>query len=164
MTDIVHFKTPADMRTVCGIFVAAKSPMIVLAAGAAAGRLNLMAIPSTRHTLPSARLERMRGPTVVMLADYDEPEGPRPQDWKSATRLRHWLGAAGAVVINGTEGEPDLYRDVIELAGRCGRLALIETVSARVDVWADFMRCSRTILLRPEGGHHATASTAEVLH
>ena len=70
-------------------------------------------------------------PAVILIGDDDDaPTGPA--GWSVAERA---LGWANYVILHGAGGEAEHYEAAVRLAEQFGRVAIIESTSARLDEW-----------------------------
>jgi hypothetical protein len=146
-----------DLNAVCDRLTAMRAPHVPLFAAAAAGRIAVVQFLDPAAEWQTAEMKRLRRPVAVLVGDDpDIGQGAAlgPKGWAMARRLRYW---ARAVIVHGSGGEPDHYRAAVESAERYGRIALIETSSAKAPGWGAFLCCPRTLFIVPRDGVHPVA-------
>ena len=149
-----HVTRSAELERLCDAAGRLGCPQLPLFRAAADGLLALIIVNNPAAAWPAAVIQRnVNRPTCVLVGGdpgHGEPD-PAPIEWMCAKRLKSWCRAA---VVHGAGGEAARYRNAAFGAVLTGRLALVETTSARADEWVAFLRCQSTLLIRPTNGLH----------
>jgi hypothetical protein len=149
------------LETVCAKLVAAGAPQLPLWRAVADRRIALIHIIGPEAAWPSATLERLPMPLVVLVgADMGAGNDAPPDKWQCARRLKYWCRAA---IIHGAGGKPEHYRIAVAAAEACRRVALIETTSEQAPSWKALIGCPRTLLILPREGEHPRTPAREVV-
>jgi hypothetical protein len=131
---------------------------------AADGLLCVFRIEHPETAWPGKTIERSPQKPVCFMIGADPgleyPDPPPPPEWACARRLKYWC-AQGAAVVHGAGGTLDDYRQAAHLTMMMGRVAFIETTSARADEWASFLSARKMIIIRPSAGQHPIAAPRE---
>ena len=113
----------------------AHAPQLPLFEAVASRRVNLLWLGDPAGAWPTAQMDRLKMPTVVLIADDDGQSRP-PGEWACARRARWWARAA---IVHAAGGEPEHYRAAVAGALATGRLLLVETDSAHGEAWHAFL-------------------------
>jgi hypothetical protein len=158
----IHLTSREDLERLCDVAGRLSLPQLPLFRASADGLLALVGIYNPAGAWPSALIERNANrPTCVLIgADpgVEHPDPP-PVAWACARRLKYWQPRA--VVIHGAGGEADHYREAATATVLAGRLAFVETTSARALEWVEFLRCPHTAVWLPSDGVHPVPAARE---
>jgi hypothetical protein len=88
---------------------------------------------------------------VVVIGDDPWPAAKTlgPHGWACARGAKRW--SPNSVIVHGTGGHADHYRLASQAVLFCRRVLLIETDSAHIQEWAEFIDCPNTLIFRPPG-------------
>lgn len=156
MSEDLSVRSRDALREIAARMAQAKAPQACLFAAAAAGRIDLVYVPSHDSPWPTQTVERLIRPAVVLLAGdpgWGEPTFG-PGRWRCVGKARSW--AASAIVHDGA-GERDHYVGAIAMAELMHRVLMVETVSSLVDAWGSFLAPLPRIGFRPPEGCHPVA-------
>jgi hypothetical protein len=163
MSGAIYVTRSAELERLCDIAGRLGLAQLPLFRAAADGMLALIAIYNPAEAWPTALIQHNASrPTCVLVGGdpgHGEPD-PAPTEWQCAKRLKYWCRTT---VVHAAGGAPDHYRAATLAAALAGRLALIETTSARADEWVAFLRCRSTLLIRPSNGLHPVPPARETM-
>lgn len=123
----------------------------------------LAVVAPTRNS-PGSFLRRIEAggrPVIVLIGD-DDHASTGPAGWRCAARLNRWTRAT---MVHGSGANPAHYEAAVFAARGCGRVVLIECVSAHAPAWRAVFegRCPVLLIEPPAGGvHPAPAARGEV--
>ena len=163
--EVVSFTSRAGMdRLGAKMMHAGANHMLRWVQAAQRGELAVAGIESPTASFPSRVVERWKRPAIILVGDDPWPNGEAlgPDGWASARRLKYWRPQVA--IIHGSGLSADPYRLAAEAAELVHRIVFIETDSAHVQVWADFLECPSTLrIVPPAGCSHPDKSAPRVL-
>ncbi len=143
----------ADLERACDVFARANAPVLPMVRAAADGIIDLVNINDPKAKWPKWQLSKLKRPVLVVIGDDLEPERPStlPSGWHCARMLRAWAKTA---IVHGSGGEAAHYRAAVGMALATGRAAMIETNSACVEPWVEFLAPMPFLAIVPRSGSH----------
>ena len=167
MSDEIIVNSRERLERVCDISGRLGIMQLPLFRAAADGLLAICRIEHPDTPWPARRIEQnAHKPLCFMIAadpGLEYPDPPPPSEWVCAKRLKYWAQHSAAV-IHGAGGTPDDYRQAAHLTMTVGRVAFIETTSARIHEWASFLGARKMVIIQPPAGRqHPIAAPQEPL-
>jgi len=152
-----------QLEAACAAMTAMQAPQLPLFRAAADGVIGLAFVTEPATPWPSELLASFRKPALVVLHDDLAPEraSSPPGDWRCAAEMRAWALSA---IVHGAAAEADHYRIAIVTTLLVGRAAIVETSSAFVAAWCEFLKPLPVLAIVPRGGLHPVPPRPEDMH